>query len=72
MVKDLGGSTYVNMEGGASLYDRAVFAEAGLAVSFVASDVQSQISRRAEMFGNLSIIDTLMHFGVPEIRGAIS
>lgn len=72
MVKDLGGSTYVNMEGGASLYDKAIFAEAGLELSFVGSDVQSQISRRAEMFGNLSIIDTLMHFGAQEIRGAIS
>ena len=34
MVKHLGGTSYVNMEGGASLYDHHLFDRAGLELDF--------------------------------------
>jgi len=72
IVKHLGGSTYINMEGGAELYNHQTFADAGLTLNFVTPDTQTLVSRRAATYGHLSIIDTLMHFEIGKVRTAIS
>ena len=71
MVKHLGGTSYVNMEGGASLYDQRLFDRAGLELDFISADDPSALSARVEAYGNLSIIDSLMHFGPGGVREAI-
>ena len=72
IVKHLGGTAYLNMEGGASLYDPDDFEKEGLAISLVSSGATGVPGDRSGHYGPLSIIDTLMHADASAIREAIS
>ena len=72
IVKHLGGTAYLNMEGGASLYDPDDFEKEGLAISLVSPGATGVPGDRSEHYGPLSIIDTLMHADASAIREAIS
>jgi hypothetical protein len=56
----LGASQYINASGGRSLYDRSVFSEHGIKLSFISSKTIEYPQFDAQFEPNLSIIDVLM------------
>jgi hypothetical protein len=60
---------YVNAEGGRLLYDSNAFAEAGLKLQFIKTNMKSYAQRSSATFvPNLSIVDTLMAVGREGVR----
>lgn len=58
--ESIGATHYINLPGGRSLYDVSVFAERGIALSFIKSHPTSYHQFRDPFVANLSIIDALM------------
>jgi hypothetical protein len=56
-------AVYINAAGGANLYDKAVFARAGLDVYFINTRPVAYRQMAADFHSNLSIIDVLMNCG---------
>ena len=54
---------YINPIGGQTLYDKQMFAQEGITLSFVQTQVVSYPQFAPEFIPNLSIIDVLMHNG---------
>ena len=61
--KNLQATEYYNAIGGQDLYDKQIFAQHGIALSFVQTQVVPYPQFAAEFIPNLSIIDVLMHNG---------
>lgn len=61
--KNLHATEYYNAIGGQELYDKKVFAEHGVKLGFVQTQVESYPQFAPEFIPNLSIIDVLMHNG---------
>lgn len=68
MVKQVGGSEYVNPIGGAEMYDRARFAEHGLGLSFLRSTAETDQSSSEANGLDLSILDSLAHYPPADLR----
>ena len=68
LVKHHSGQVYINMEGGRALYDVTEFHDNGISLHFLTPDDSFIVQRRGLNLGRLSIIDTLMHFSVGELR----
>ena len=61
--KNLHATVYYNAIGGQELYDKKVFAEHGIKLSFVQTEQVAYPQFAPEFIPNLSIIDVLMHNG---------
>ena len=61
--KNLQATEYYNAIGGQDLYDKQIFAQHGIELSFVQTQVVSYPQFAPEFIPNLSIIDVLMHNG---------
>ena len=61
--KNLQATEYYNAIGGQDLYDKQTFAQHGIELSFVQTQVVSYSQFAPEFIPNLSIIDVLMHNG---------
>lgn len=58
--EELGATHYINMLGGKTLYDKKLFAERGLDLTFIQPNAVSYCQFGNEFVPNLSIIDVLM------------
>jgi hypothetical protein len=58
-----GATAFINAIGGRALYDKAVFARHGVALSFVQTTFRPYPQNCADFVPGLSIIDVLMHCG---------
>ncbi|MDD3480032.1 MAG: WbqC family protein [Paludibacteraceae bacterium] len=61
--KNIHATEYYNAIGGQELYDKKVFAEHGIKLSFVQTEQVAYLQFAPEFIPNLSIIDVLMHNG---------
>lgn len=68
----LGADHYINAIGGTSLYDKAMFAEAGVQLDFIKMDAVSYRQFADSFTPNLSIIDVLMFNSKPKVRELLS
>ena len=71
LVKHYSGDVYLNMEGGRELYDHKQFREKGIELCFLVPEDGRILEKRGLELGRLSIIDSLMHFGIDELRPII-
>jgi hypothetical protein len=63
-----GATTYINPQGGRTLYDRESFARADIDLRFIVMRPMPYKQRAAGFVPNLSIIDALMEVGPTEIK----
>ena len=62
-------NTYINMEGGKTLYDKSYFASKGIALHFLEPSLPGYDQRKAEGFEpGLSIIDVMMNLSKEETQ----
>lgn len=72
LVKGVGGSTYLNMEGGRFMYDKSEFSEAGLDLSFFQPELPGRVFRIPHSNQPTSIIDLMMRFDSKSLGRLIS
>lgn len=68
IVKAVGGSTYINLPGGKSLYQSDAFNDAGIKLQFLDPYVPVYQTTRGEIFPRMSVIDTVAHLGTEEVN----
>lgn len=70
--KLLGGDTYINAIGGKELYDKGMFKENGLNLSFLQTDLVSYKQFSENFTAGLSILDVLMFNSVEETNNLLN
>ena len=69
ITKHFEANTYINMEGGKTLYDKSYFASKGIALHFLEPSLPHYDQRKAEGFEpGLSIIDVMMNVSKEETQ----
>lgn len=68
IVQAVGGSTYINLPGGKSLYKSGTFNDAGIKLQFLDPYVPLYQTARGEIFPRMSVIDTVAHLGIEEVN----
>ena len=68
IVKNLGGTTYINAIGGQELYDKDIFAKSNIELKFIKTLPYEYKQFNNEFVPNLSIIDILMFNSKEEVK----